>query len=270
LNRQRQADTLHHLGQRRLQARELDLAAEMFVLAVMMRRGFADPDEVATSEHALGIVRAQAGFDAVILAGGTGRRLGGRDKPALKVAGWPLLDHVLLATSAASSRIVVGPSRRSIGEPVFCREQPAGGGPAAGIAAALPRITQPLVALVAADLPFVGAALAPLRSELATGRCEAAVLTDATGRPNYLAALWRSDSLRRVVAEIGPDLTGLPARTLYDRVEMRQVPDIADAGADCDTWDDVAEAERRLTRRNREQLSATPLAWPRLELYPPS
>ncbi|MFE1500369.1 NTP transferase domain-containing protein, partial [Streptomyces albidoflavus] len=34
-------------------------------------------------------------YDAVVLAGGAARRLGGSDKPAVRVGGRPLLDRVL-------------------------------------------------------------------------------------------------------------------------------------------------------------------------------
>jgi molybdopterin-guanine dinucleotide biosynthesis protein A len=45
----------------------------------------------------------------VVLAGGAGRRLGGRHKPGITVAGRTLLDHVLDAVAAADRVVVVGP-----------------------------------------------------------------------------------------------------------------------------------------------------------------
>ncbi|MFD9249059.1 NTP transferase domain-containing protein, partial [Streptomyces bottropensis] len=41
-------------------------------------------------------------FDAVVLAGGAARRLGGADKPALRVGGRALLDRVLTACAGAA------------------------------------------------------------------------------------------------------------------------------------------------------------------------
>jgi len=51
---------------------------------------------------------------AVILAGGRGRRLGGVDKPALRIGEHSLLDIAIDAVSGAVNRpiiVVVGPSR---------------------------------------------------------------------------------------------------------------------------------------------------------------
>jgi molybdopterin-guanine dinucleotide biosynthesis protein A len=76
-------------------------------------------------------------FDAVILAGGSGRRLGGVDKGALVVAGLPLLDRVLLASAAARRTVVVGEPRPTVRSVVWTREDPPGGGPLAGLAAGM-------------------------------------------------------------------------------------------------------------------------------------
>jgi molybdopterin-guanine dinucleotide biosynthesis protein A len=122
-------------------------------------------------------------YDAVVLAGGQARRLGGTDKPALPVGGRMLLDRVLAACAGADSTVVVGP-RRPTARPVrWTREQPSGGGPlpalAAGIAAldgaagdgaardaAAPDAARPgagsrrrpeAVVVLAADLPFLTA-----------------------------------------------------------------------------------------------------------------
>jgi molybdopterin-guanine dinucleotide biosynthesis protein A len=46
---------------------------------------------------------------AVVLAGGTGARLGGVDKAALEVDGVTLLERTLTATMAATEVVVVGP-----------------------------------------------------------------------------------------------------------------------------------------------------------------
>ena len=57
-----------------------------------------------------------ATFDAVVLAGGGARRLGGVDKMALVVDGSTLLERVLQAVRDAGRRVVVGP-RREVGCP---------------------------------------------------------------------------------------------------------------------------------------------------------
>ncbi|MCW2606336.1 MAG: molybdopterin-guanine dinucleotide biosynthesis protein, partial [Frankiales bacterium] len=67
-------------------------------------------------------------YDAVVLAGGSGRRLGGVDKPGLLVDGTSLLDRVLGAVARAGTVVVVGPERPAARPVVWAREDPPGGG----------------------------------------------------------------------------------------------------------------------------------------------
>ncbi len=271
-SRSRQASTLQLLGRRRFQHRELDLAACCFELALTMRRGFGEPQLVASSESALSRTRELLGYDAIVLAGGQGVRLGGSQggsKASIPLAGWPLVDHVLLAVSGAGRRIVVGPNRIALGSPVFCREQPAGGGPVAAIAEAAGRVRQPTVAVLAADLPFIGPALASLRQCVTLTGQDAGVLVDLTGRRNYLASVWRTSSLLQALDRLG-DPAGLPMRALYQGLAIATVPDFDADGADVDTPADLHSAQQRITHRTPGQLPAALLAWPRLELHAPS
>jgi molybdopterin-guanine dinucleotide biosynthesis protein A len=77
---------------------------------------------------------------AVILAGGSGRRLGGPGKPTLPVAGRPMLARVLAAVSGAAPLIVVGPAQlaRQLPDGVLrIQEDTPGSGPVSGLAAGL-------------------------------------------------------------------------------------------------------------------------------------
>ncbi|WP_432092348.1 NTP transferase domain-containing protein [Streptomyces sp. bgisy100] len=97
------------------------------------------------------------GYDAVVLAGGAAKRMGGADKPGLRVGGRPLLDRVLGACADATTTVVVG-SRRPTARPVrWAREEPPGGGPLAALAAGLAHVTEPVVLALSADLPFLSA-----------------------------------------------------------------------------------------------------------------
>ncbi|MEV4013550.1 NTP transferase domain-containing protein [Nonomuraea angiospora] len=98
----------------------------------------------------------QAAFDAVILAGGEARRLGGADKPGLTVGGRSLVEHVVTAVADARTTIVVGPERPIPGV-VFVREDPPRSGPVPALAAGLNEVTAPWVVLLAGDLPFITA-----------------------------------------------------------------------------------------------------------------
>jgi molybdopterin-guanine dinucleotide biosynthesis protein A len=272
LSRDRQATTLQHIGKRWFDGGHRHRAAMHFELALTMRRGFADPASIASSEQALAAVRGKLGLDAIVLAGGRGVRLGGQQlgaKALIPLAGWPLADHVLLAVSGAHTRIQVGPRRTALGSPVFCSERPAGAGPLAGIAAALPLVGQPLVAVLAGDLPFIGDALAPLSDCVSSGGRDVAALVDTTGRTNYLAAVWRTEALRAALAAVGPP-AGRPVRALYQHADLERVPDFDACSADVDTPADRRAAEQRISSHSPGRLPASPLAWPRLALHAPS
>src|ERR1700722_3239487 len=89
-------------------------------------------------------------FDAVILAGGQARRLGGADKPALTVGGIPLAAAVAQAaiTAGPNRLILVGPPRPALTATVpappgglrTVREDPPGGGPVPALRAGLAEV----------------------------------------------------------------------------------------------------------------------------------
>lgn len=141
-----------------------------------------------------------------MLAGGSGRRLGQVDKPALTLAGRSLLD-IALAAVAPAATVVVGPGRTLPAGVIATRENPPGGGPAAALVAGLAVLDRPgdqdvpLVAVFAADLPGIGSALVDaLSAALVAQSADGAVLTDPDGRRQYLAGVWRLDALTAAAA----------------------------------------------------------------------
>jgi molybdopterin-guanine dinucleotide biosynthesis protein A len=212
-------------------------------------------------------------YDAVVLAGGAARRLGGTDKAAVPIGGRMLLDRVLGACAAADLTVVVGP-RRPTARPVrWAREEPAGGGPLPALAAGLAALatsarTAPadVVLVLAADLPFLTAdtadaladalagSLAATRAgdeaEDAEGPWEGVLLTDSGGRDQPLAAAYATEPLRRELALLTAEhggLAGLPLRLLTGELALRRIADpTGEASFDCDTWEDVAVARARL------------------------
>lgn len=197
-------------------------------------------------------------YDAVVLAGGGARRLGGTDKPALTVGARTLLDRVLSACADARTTVVVGP-RRPVHRPVlWTREDPPGAGPLAALDAGLRHTTARTVLVVSADLPFLRAST--VRALVAVGReltgvagefeeVEGALVND--GRDQPLLAAYRSEPLRRELALLHTEygrLGGLPLRLLLPELRLRRItdPDETTAALDCDTWDDVAAARARI------------------------
>jgi molybdopterin-guanine dinucleotide biosynthesis protein A len=179
-------------------------------------------------------------YDAIVLAGGRARRLGGVEKPQLVVAGRSLLDRAVAAVADAEQVVVVGP-RQPVDRPVvFRREEPPGGGPVAGVAAGLTATAADVVVVLAADLPWVGPAVPVLVAAVPTSGV--ALLVDQSGRRNYLAAAWRRTDLVRALAGLD-ELRGAAMRAVVAAAaEVVAVPDGGGWGRDCDTWDDLADA----------------------------
>ncbi|KAB1987576.1 NTP transferase domain-containing protein [Streptomyces triticiradicis] len=98
---------------------------------------------------------ADAGYDAVVLAGGAARRLGGEDKPGVRVGGRRLLDRVLAACADATRTVVVADPRSTARPVEWAREDPPGGGPLAALDAGLRHTAAPYVLVLSADLPFL-------------------------------------------------------------------------------------------------------------------
>ncbi|WP_043628012.1 NTP transferase domain-containing protein [Nonomuraea candida] len=176
-------------------------------------------------------------YDAVVLAGGQARRLGGADKPGLTVGGRSLLEHVLAAVASARRTVVAGPERDLPGV-VFVREDPPGGGPVPALAAGLARVTAPWVALLAGDLPFMTAAHVTALLAAARRAGGGVVLLDDEGREQWLAGAWPAAELKAALAGYpGRSLKGLLAPLVRARLRLPGRP-----WFDCDTMDDLEEA----------------------------
>ncbi|MGW2728261.1 NTP transferase domain-containing protein [Streptomyces sp. NPDC001494] len=190
-----------------------------------------------------------APYDAVVLAGGAARRLGGADKPAVRVGGRALLDRVLTACAGAATTVVVAGARPTARPVRWAREEPSGGGPVAALEAGLRLTTAEYAAVLSADLPFLEAAtLKRLLAVLRDTGADGAMLTDAEGRDQPLVAAYRTAALRRELAALAAGhggLTGLPLRRLTGALQLTRVPDPL-ASFDCDTWDDIADARARI------------------------
>jgi molybdopterin-guanine dinucleotide biosynthesis protein A len=181
-------------------------------------------------------------YDAIVLAGGSASRLGGVAKPQLKVAGRSLLDRAVGAVPDADRVVVVGPEQPVHRPVVFCREEPPGGGPVAAIATGFVHTAADVVVVLAADLPWVAPAVPLLVAALPSSGT--AMLVDASGRANYLAAAWRRESLAAALVAVG-DPVGVSARALALAAEQVYVADRDGWGRDCDTWQDLADARSR-------------------------
>lgn len=173
-------------------------------------------------------------FDAIVLAGGRSSRMG-RDKAAIRWEGTTLLERVVEAAGSSRLTVVVGPRRPLAAQVVWTLEQPRGGGPVAGLAAGLHRVSAPVIVLLACDLPFIdGPTIEALVDRV--GPADGCVSVDATGRIQFLAAAYKLESLE--VALAGIPSTGTAMRDVVSGLDLRTFE--SGAVADLDTPADLA------------------------------
>jgi len=183
-------------------------------------------------------------FGIIVLAGGRGTRLGGRDKPGLVVGGRTLIGAVVAAGTAAGARqvIVVGPERTGLAGVSFVTEDPPGAGPVPALRRGLAEVTVPWVALLAADLPFLRPADLGTLRRAAAGH-HGAVFADDTGRPQWLVGCWQAEALRRAAGGYdGTSLGGLLGPLGAVLVRLAPVPGVPPPWLDCDTPEDLDRA----------------------------
>lgn len=184
---------------------------------------------------------------AVILTGGTGSRLGGLDKASVEVGGQTLLERALAATSAADEVVVVG-ARVPTSSPVtWTREEPPGGGPAAGLLSGLRALgaAPELVCVLAVDMAaFTSATLERLVDRI-TDEDDAACLVDDDGRSQWLAAVYRYDALLAAAPTERAAEHGLAMRRLVLPLRVAGLPARGDEARDADTWEDLRYLRER-------------------------
>jgi molybdopterin-guanine dinucleotide biosynthesis protein A len=182
-------------------------------------------------------------FAAVVLAGGRAARLGGQPKPQLDVGGRTMLAAVLAALTGAKPRVVVGPPQPVPAGVLLVREQPPGGGPVPALAAGLAQVGDAeVVAVLAADLPFVTPAVVTALRERLTG--DGVLVVDDTGRDQLLLGVWRTAVLRTATAGVRPHT---PLRAVLSPLAVRRyrpplVTGVPAPWTDCDTPAELARA----------------------------
>lgn len=188
--------------------------------------------------------RSHPDVDAIVLAGGRARRLGGIDKAAVELGGAPLLTHALAAAAGVRACVVVGPGDGLPEDMLTAREEPPYGGPVAALAAgltALPEPAAPRVLVLACDMPFAAEAVEDVIAASASGARDAAPdgawAMDAQGRHQPLLAVYRRASLENALAGLGA-VAGAAMRALTADLDMVTVA-VGRAARDADTWEDV-------------------------------
>jgi molybdopterin-guanine dinucleotide biosynthesis protein A len=194
---------------------------------------------------------AEGRLGAVVLSGGGGARLGGADKATIEIGGHTLLEHALGALVEIPEVVVVGPEVPTSRPVTFTREDPVGGGPAAGLLAGLRRFarTPSRVAVLAVDMPLVTADT--IHRLVVPARADGAVLVGGDGRVQYLCAVYSMSALDRAAKEVAAGSGhesghGLSMRDLVVDLELAQVAATGSETRDLDTWQDLAELRQVL------------------------
>nr|WP_276512059.1 NTP transferase domain-containing protein [Microbacterium thalassium] len=179
-----------------------------------------------------------------MLAGGRASRLGGADKPLLRIGDETLLDAAIAAVrdAGASDVVAVGPDRGR--DVTWVREDPPFAGPAAAVVAGLDALaTEPeWVYVLACDLPNVRAAV-PFLAEAAAlvpADTDGVCLADATSRPQWLTGVYRTRALRAAASALPGAGRDAPVRALTADLAVAALADPGALSADVDTWDDAA------------------------------
>ncbi len=190
---------------------------------------------------------------AVVLAGGRGSRLGGRDKGLIPLGGRPLVAWVVGRLAPQVQRLVVSANRdreayAALGWPVQADLLPGQPGPLAGIDAAARQLDCEWVLTAPCDTPFLPTDLVARLLAQAQGDGQQAVYVAEASRGHYTLALYQREALQRL-----PDFLAAGGRSLQGwltRLDARPVlfEGEPEALLNINTPEDLARAEHLAPR----------------------
>jgi len=123
-------------------------------------------------------------FSCIILAGGEGKRVGGRDKGLIRYRDKTLIQHVIETVEPQTDEIIISANRNietyeTYGYKVVSDTTEQLQGPLAGIAAALPHCKNDWVLITPCDMPFLPSDLiAKLSVDMANSHLHIASVND--------------------------------------------------------------------------------------------
>ncbi len=193
---------------------------------------------------------------AVVLCGGRATRLGSLDKPLLKLAGRPLLAHVIERLEPQVDAIVLSCAQSlgiyaRFGYPVVT-DRHTNEGPLGGIVSALPGTATPWILTTPADTPFLPANFAS--SLVPACRRRGSAVVRAGGHRQNLAMLLDRRQARSLAAfyESG----GRAAHRWLVENDVEEVELAAAGFFNVNTSDDLAQARDRLAKTAKTPLGA--------------
>ena len=198
-------------------------------------------------------------MDAAILAGGRARRLGGRDKRALRVGPTTILERQLAALDGLVDRVFLVGGDPVAGDrplPAVVPDRLPDAGALGGLYTALCEAAGSHVLVVACDLPFVTTTLLARLIGLADGDCDAVVPRSTDGLQPLCAVY-----ARRLAGEVRGRIESdrLKIQDLLGTIRVRELGPAEIAAFDADgrlffnvnTPNDLAEAARLTSHGHR-------------------
>lgn len=184
-------------------------------------------------------------FDAVILAGGSSRRFGNRDKALITFAGRTFLERALTAVQAASGSVVVGPRRPGFSKVIWIEESRPSG-PASALRDGVRATNRDVIVVLAVDMPLVSAAeVQALVAALTERHYDGVVLAQREGEPQFLAGAYRRvpllDRLEKTTVD-GARLSDVMA-------DLRVGELISEVARDCDSPEELQVLEEEQHQR---------------------
>lgn len=180
----------------------------------------------------------------VLLAGGGGARLGGRDKGLVLAGGQPLATWVLEALRPQVASCLISANRHAaayaaLGAPVVQDCYSGGLGPMAGMHAALSRALTPWILCVPCDAPLLSPQLGARLAQAVAGTDARVAVAQADGRLQAAHALLHRVCLPALAAALESGDVAL--HRWHARQEAISVPcdDIADSFSNINTPDDL-------------------------------
>jgi len=177
------------------------------------------------------------------LTGGRSTRFGS-DKSQARLGKNSLIEELLATLPQDIEIIIVGPQLQNASRAArYTHEDPLGGGPVAAIHAGLDLVDTEFVAVIATDIPFANSILAELTKNFPIS-VDATIPLDKEGVRQTLCALYRVDSLRQAITNIGnPENQSM--RALCDLLKVNELqlePQLERNLIDIDTPSDLEQA----------------------------
>lgn len=189
-------------------------------------------------------------FSILLLAGGAGARVGGRDKGLLPLGGRPIVAHVLDRVPAGLTRRIASANRNAaaycaLGLEVVADAERGHPGPLAGIEAGLEDCRTRWLLTLPCDTPFLPRDIVARLAQSAMRASADAVVTHDGERMQHLVTALRADllpALRAFRDRGGQRVQDWLATLLRARLDCGP----PQAFANLNTTDDFAAAERRI------------------------